>query len=364
MPLPTSLLEQAIARFSEMLAAHSADDVMKTSGQVGEHFLEGAAFPGTFVKGRYNASTPEGLAAQFDTSTPSLIPPELPGQLELHEVRDPTSAGRAYYSIGDRASLDSHLEHPQFSPGIVPYLESGQLPKDARYYHADTSTLNEGSGSGKRFYGVLNGTLANDPGAINYADLLTGANPYRRSLNIATALAREPNLAGRLLISPQQLADAPGLNAVDLSLRGSAPEQIGALHMVGGLETLKRLQSAVSHTKAKLGAERLGLQAGDPTASARRADSLDNAYAMMRTLSQEMFSDRARPRTFEDLAALARLQPVGKALGPTSLAKARIAHDALLGTFTNPQLFRGSEFAKGGPVGGLAVLSGDRALGG
>lgn len=313
----------ALTELIELLTKRAADNAGAGIDKVGREFLDGAARPGTFERGRDFAKTPEGLAAQFDWGTPERF---ISGRdhLRLSAPEDPTSAAFMFkMPFEDMMKYSEALKKNNDTNGYQPFLDRGDLPKGANYYSFDTGPLTEGSGQGKRAYGALYGNLLNDPLAYNVKDTLTGPNAYRNNYNLGSAIMRAPDAGSRLLASPEQFQHLP----VDVAaLRHQGPQrQVGSLQTEGALQTLRRLRTA-----------------GESQQGSRLGPRLEEAVGRLNSsMSPE---DAKRIATMIRELNMRSTAPIG----PGALRKLGIVKDSLEGREVNPAAFRRLEFKRGG----------------
>lgn len=312
----------ALTELIELLSKRAGESAGKGIDKVGREFMDGAARPGTFERGRDFAKTPEGLASQFDWGVPEKFIWDS-DHLRLSAPEDPTSAAFMFkMPYEDMAKYSEALKKHNDTNGYQPFIDAGGLPKDASYYSFDTGPLTEGSGQGKRAYGALYGNVINDPNAYNVKDTLTGANAYRNNYNLGSAIMRAPDAGTRLLASPEQFQHLP----VDVAaLRTAGPQrQVGSLQTEGALQTLRRLRDA-------------GAQGGAGTA--RRLEE-----AVGRTNSGMSPEDAMRVAKMIREYNLRATAPIG----PGALRKLGIVRDVLEGKDVNPAAFKRLEFKRGG----------------
>ena len=110
------------------------------------------------------------------------------------------------------ASSIPHMIEAMGGPEFIPIGDLdlwSQLPPNAKAYVMDTLFLSPGSGVGKRMYPAAFDLLSGQKGMYNLSSELTPINEIRKSLNMADAIKRNPDLADRLLPNSSQLSLTP-----------------------------------------------------------------------------------------------------------------------------------------------------------
>lgn len=359
MPSALMLLNMALARLESSMS--KAPDAERAMGKIGEGFQAAYATPGALQKGRTFASTPAGLAQQFDTEAPQLRLPTDAGDVASTEIHIPSDLPSDPSGQFHRYAHDEFLRNFQGDYGVRDHIANGALDPTGQFWHANTMDLGNSTtggavrNAGGRFYGVMDGMLSNanrQRPTYNFSDTYTQANVLRRPYGMSDSLARDPKLAGRLLVSPELLDGIysspvgmqPGARATRFTSL-PATEQIGGLQAVGARQTLQALKDTLDRTGQHLDMSR------KMKAAPAAIDNIAGQKSGLETLVGRMFDDDATPMTFERAAQVARGLPGGGLLGPAALRKARLTTDFLDGSApADTSLYRGLGFAAGGLV--------------
>lgn len=352
-------LSALATHLARLRAASTPERLPAAASRVGETFLRAADdVPDMFERGRSFADSARGLAEQFDTGPMRWVSRDNPisKYVDYHITANPKGT-----LVSDGAGLKGQAfskpglaaEYPMFSrdasyPGLRQAMDAGLL---GRINHVwDTQSMNLGTGAGTKVYASAFGNLSNmDPDAdVNVSAGLSGVNSLRRSYNTASALARDPSLANRIIVAPSQLnskADTwlnSGLPLDVASFHKLSPaQQLGALQLVSAQRALESMRVALLRDQVKLNDV-----TDEPGTRLRRMNAIG---AMNRDVPR--FED---PDAAKAIAAAYAVSPSSATIpvGPRSIRKAQLVNDILGGSSFEDLAgrFSGLEFAQGGHV--------------
>lgn len=308
-------------------------DAERAVVKIGDEFYRAAdEVPDMFQRGRKYALTDPGLEQQFGVRIDRSLGPE----------------GAFIYDAGGNAKGPASLN-------TVPYDEMaknrwdqgrvfgdsgafGSLPTNTKFTEFDTFNLatprgqSNGGGAGRGVYAAMFGMMARDPNLLNYTSALTKRNAHRRSYNQAAALLREPSLARRIMVDPDQLTNTLDSAYDPMVFRRRSPEeQVGRLQSEGALSVLERLEKLQRHP-----------------------ETYDDARPHIRDLLTRGLAREEDPAYFARAADMLRRtggpSHLYDTIGASALRRAALLGDIVEGDRVRRNLFSGLEFAQGGRV--------------
>jgi hypothetical protein len=306
------------------------------TGALGQVFMDQARDnPAMFQRGRSFADSLEGLQDQFGVEFSSYrgTAPSPSSPMEMR-VRGGMAAHPASYhamTFGDY--LDGMpRSHVDIRRGFQDLTDSSPIVEfDTTGFATSDTPLSAGGGSGRGGYAALFGAQRLNPGAVNFAEGLSGRNQHRRNYNQAAAIMRDPALADRIALGRDQVK----LAARELpkgDFRGMAPsDQVGLLQTEGALRTMQRLGQTRIHP-----------------------DTHPDIEPQIRRMIGELIPFEDDPSEFARAANILRRSGAPASyydtIGASALKRAALAEDVLSGAPLRRHLFDGLEYCAGGSV--------------
>lgn len=349
---------EALAAALEELSAKTASkaEFLPAARRVGEVFSQAARDrPEMFLRGARFADSPAGLGKQFGTSGPLNYASKDPMEEQLYHYF--VNSDSQAVSRPDRSSLWGMIHS---GPSMQKMIGNGTAPSSViqaamskrnplrptgEYHSWDTMSANRSSGEGTKLYATAFGHLANNPDAYNFTDGLSAINRYRRNLNMASAIARDPALADRIIMSSSQLNKGPR----DFNVReyhDMAPEEkLGALHLLGAQQAIDGMISGVRSAK--------GAAVNPQLSSSARHDAERTANALD-FIAPHAMKPEATPSTLGAMFEAYRRAPLApdNPVGVNTLRKQALVRQILQGAKFDDlgEMFTGLEYRRGGRV--------------
>ena len=296
------------------LRAMSALNPAKTEA-VGDLFRDMYSMPGAYERGQ--GFRPD-LAQQFGTRPveESGVYGYSPADYRISTLDDKNSLWATRYNHAQ--AMKRALNVPSYEEA----LRAGYMKPGREFFDFDTGGLHRKSGEGQALYAHAYGDLAWRPDAYNIMGYPTEVNKARRSLNMASAIGRDPRLADRIIPHPEQLP-VYTTGALGQYSRLRPDQKLGALQMMHavkmnqslGAELIKRNQRAALGSDPDPLAYSI-LMALEPGAPRSAATALSDTYRQGLHRTEDNFTlplgDRtARKLMLTDQALQGRRPPWG-----------------------------------------------------
>lgn len=345
------LLRAAIQRLGARASPEARTEAARI---VGEGFMRAAAEnPAMYQRGNKFALGRAKLGEQFDTHPLEVVnhaKPDL-GILAHYDYRIqpkdkvPTAREDGQSLLANVYYTPSQLLSHRSSRYLDEARDLGLIQGRRPIHVLDSAGLSANSGAGTKLYASAYGNIAAEPDAVNAVESLSGDNMFRRSLNMASAIGRDPGLGRKLLIAPSQLRDVPGLG-----MKGyhdlSPLEQLGILQLAAAQRTLKSVDTGISKLPGAFDASTEALY----TKGMRERGQAAMSGALNRYMA-ENWDATPLSRGYSILPKTGVHTGLAP-LGERTLRKARIVDDLLSGRPYEEiaDKFTGLEFRAGGPV--------------